>query len=192
MNRMLLHVCCGPCAPYVVEQLKKEYELTLYFYNPNIHPQEEYDRRLAEAHRLAEDSGLEMIVEKYDPENWHTATKGLENAKEKGARCEVCFDIRLSEAAKVASNMKFDFFAAVLSISPHKDSVMINRVGVSAGSDHDVTFLEANWKKKEGYKITTKMSDDMGFYRQNYCGCVFSLRDKNRRLAEKHNLKSPI
>ncbi|VAX23760.1 FIG053235: Diacylglucosamine hydrolase like [hydrothermal vent metagenome] len=188
MSRMLLHICCGPCAPYVVEQLKKEYEVTLYFYNPNIHPKKEYERRLVEAHRLAQDSDLPFIEEKYDPDNWHTATKGLENEPEKGKRCEVCFDIRLSKTADTAARNGFDVFAAVLSVSPHKDAVMINRVGASAGEHSGVKFLEANWKKKEGFKITTRMADDMGFYRQNYCGCVFSLRDRDKRETEKRNV----
>lgn len=177
-------MCCAPCSPYVVEQLRQEYDLTLYFYNPNIHPEKEYTLRLDELRRWAEGIDTPLIVGEYDAERWFAATKGYEGAPERGARCEICFDMRLGETARKAGELGADMFGTVLSVSPHKDAVVINRVGAKAGETAGVEFMAADWKKKDGFKITAKMGRELGFYRQDYCGCVYSRRgDAARKTA---------
>lgn len=183
MSRMLLHVCCAPCSPYVVEKLREEHDVTLYFYNPNIHPEQEYERRLAELAAWAEKEGLKLVVEEYGAEDWFEATRGMEDEPERGARCEACFDLRLKQAARKAAALGFDMFGTVLTVSPHKEAAVINRVGVEKGEEAGVSFLEADWKKKEGFKITTRKSRELGLYRQDYCGCVYSLRGRRKRAA---------
>lgn len=184
-QRMLLHVCCAPCSPYVVSKLREEYDVTLYFYNPNIHPIAEYEARVNELRGWCQAAGLDLIVDDYDLKRWFSATKGLEEEPEKGARCEVCFDVRLGQTAYVASVKGYDLFGAVLTVSPHKESVVVNRVGKRHEEISGVTFLEADWKKKDGAKLTTMLARDLDFYRQDYCGCVYSLRDRNDRNAER-------
>ncbi|HEB73541.1 MAG TPA: epoxyqueuosine reductase QueH [Nitrospirae bacterium] len=178
---MLLHICCAPCSPYVVEELQRDYDLTLYFYNPNIHPEEEYVKRLEEVRVWTKSAGLKLVEGEYDADTWFDKTKGLEDEPERGKRCEVCFDIRLSKAADEAGRLGFENYGAVLSVSPHKDSAVINRIGSDAGKKRGVKFFEADWKKKEGYKVTTRMAKDMGFYRQDYCGCVYSRRGRGKQ-----------
>lgn len=174
---MLLHICCAPCSPYVVEQLQRDYDLTLFFYNPNIHPEKEYRQRLEEVRVWTKSAGLKLVEGEYDADNWFDKTKGLEDEPERGKRCEVCFDLRLSKAADEAKRLGVDNFGAVLTVSPHKEAYIINRIGSDAGNKYGVEFLEADWKKKDGYKITTRMANEMGFYRQDYCGCAYSRRD---------------
>ena len=174
LPRMLLHVCCAPCSPYVVDLLRRDYDLTLYFYNPNIHPEEEYRLRMDEIREWTKSIGMPLIEGEYDSGAWLYQTKGLEDAPEKGKRCEVCFDKRLSKAARKTAELGFEVYGAVLTVSPHKDAAVINRIGAKQGKEHGVEFIEADWKKKEGYKITTRMANELGFYRQDYCGCVYS------------------
>jgi len=162
----------------VVEILRRDYDVTLYFYNPNIHPESEYVLRLREAARWASQIGLTLIEGEYDPESWFQTTQGLAREPERGARCSVCFDIRLSGAAKKASQLGFDTYGTALTISPHKQAAVINRIGRMAAKRRNITFIEADWKKKDGYKITTRMARDLGFYRQNYCGCLYSRRSR--------------
>ena len=175
---LLLHVCCAPCSPYVVETLRKDYSVTLYFYNPNIHPEEEYLKRLEELRRWAENIGAPLIEGKYEAPKWFEAVKGLEKEPERGARCEVCFELRLSEAARTAKSLGIGVYGTVLTVSPHKDAVAINRIGEKVSDESGVKFFVADWKKKEGFKKTTALGKNLGFYRQNYCGCVFSRRDQ--------------
>ncbi len=178
--RMLLHICCAPCSPYVVERLRRDYNVTLYFYNPNIHPESEYVLRLREAARWANQIGLPMIEGEYDPESWFQTTKGLAMEPERGARCSVCFDIRLSSSAEKAAQLGFDIYGTALTVSPYKQAAVINRIGLMAAERQNIIFIEADWKKKDGYKITTRMARELGFYRQNYCGCLYSRRSKIR------------
>ena len=176
--KMLLHVCCAPCSAYVTSQLAQKYDLTLYFHNPNIHPRREYERRRGEAARWAAGEGIAFIEEEYRPEDWIAATKGMEKEPERGARCRVCFDIRLTKAAKKAKELGATLFGTALSVSPHKDAVVINGVGAGAGNSAGVGFLEADFKKKDGFKLSMKKARDLGLYRQDYCGCVYSVRRK--------------
>ena len=184
---MLLHVCCAPCSPYVVEKLKDEHEVTLYFYNPNIHPEEEYHRRLRELRRWAGKAGVALIVEEYEIDRWFEATKGMFEEPEGGARCEICIELRLARTAGKAAELGFEAFGTVLSVSPHKDAALINCIGEEQAGEQGVEFLPADWKKKDGFKITTQMGRKLGLYRQDYCGCMFSLRDKKAREREKEN-----
>ncbi len=181
LPRMLLHVCCAPCSPYVVDQLRRDYDLTLYFYNPNIHPEEEYRLRLDEIREWTKSAGLELVEGEYDSDNWLDKTKGLEAEPERGKRCEICFDTRLSKAAEKAAELGVENYGAVLTVSPHKEAAVINRIGAKQGKEHGVEFIEADWKKKNGYKITTRMAKELGFYRQDYCGCVYSRRGQGKK-----------
>ncbi len=171
--RLLLHSCCGPCSSYVLEYLSEYFDITLFFYNPNIHPKEEYQKRLITQKKLLEKAvykhGVTFLEGEYDPERFFETVKGLENEKEGGKRCQKCFELRLKEAAKEASNGNFDFFATTLTVSPHKDALIINRIG----SEFE-NYLPSDFKKREGYKRSIILSKQYDLYRQDYCGCVFS------------------
>lgn len=182
--RLLLHVCCAPCSPYVVAKLREDYDVTLYFNNPNIHPKAEYENRLNEVTGWAGKEGLAIIVEDYAPEKWFAATAGMENEPERGKRCEVCFNLRLTTAAGKAKELGIDIYGTVLSVSPRKDAAIINRVGERAGDSAGVRFLTADWKKKDGSKATVRMGRELGFYRQDYCGCAFSLKERREKEAK--------
>ncbi|MBF0170979.1 MAG: epoxyqueuosine reductase QueH [Nitrospinae bacterium] len=184
-ERMLLHVCCAPCSPHVVAKLCEEYDVTLYFYNPNIHPLAEYKTRADELRSWCRAAGLDLIVDEYDVKRWFAATHEYADEPEKGARCEICFDLRLGRTAYVAGRNGYDLFGTVLTVSPRKESIVINRVGRRHEELSGVPFLEADWKKKEGTKLTNLLARDLGFYRQDYCGCVYSHRDRKRQQEEK-------
>lgn len=185
LQKLLLHVCCAPCSPYVVEQLSKEYDVTLYFYNPNIHPEEEYRLRLSELIDWAEAINVQLIEDVYDDNRWFEKTAGLENEPERGARCDVCFDLRLGRTANKAAELGIEIFGTVLTVSPHKDAVAINRIGESVAESQKVEFLLSDWKKKEGFKVTSRMGKELKFYRQDYCGCVFSQKERDLRVEAK-------
>ncbi|MGK7346505.1 MAG: epoxyqueuosine reductase QueH [Candidatus Nitrospinota bacterium M3_3B_026] len=192
MNKLLLHVCCAPCSPYVVDRLRGDYAITLYFYNPNIHPVDEYFLRFEQLRSWAEREGLPLVAEEYGAGDWFEAVRGLENEPERGARCGVCFELRLSRAAAKASELGFDAFGTVLTVSPHKEAAVINSVGAKAGVKEGVEYLVSDWKKKEGFKITSRMSRELGFERQDYCGCVYSMKDRAiRRAAPKRPTRPP-
>ncbi len=184
--KTLLHVCCAPCSSYVVQELAKKYDITLYFYNPNIHPEDEYNRRLAEIRKWAEAESLKLIEGEYDVDSWREITKGQESEPERGSRCHSCFELRLANAASTAANLGYKIYGTVLTVSPHKDAVIINKVGVANGRLFGVDFEQADWKKKDGYKKSVVLSKAKKFYRQDYCGCIYSLKAKNSR----DNLKS--
>lgn len=191
MKKILLHVCCAPCAIYVVKKLQQDnYEVSLFFYNPNIQPEEEYLRRKAEVERWAEKENLDLIISPYKTEEWLKRVSGLEYEPEGGSRCRVCFDMRLADAARYASLNDYEYYASTLTISPHKNSEIINRLGkeiaakvngeIEQGLNHGrkIEFLEADWKKQDGFKKACEMSHAEGFYRQDYCGCLYSKRNK--------------
>jgi predicted adenine nucleotide alpha hydrolase (AANH) superfamily ATPase len=166
-----------------VAKLREEYDVTLYFNNPNIHPKMEYENRLNEVAGWAGNEGLEIIVEHYAPEKWFDATAGMQGEPERGKRCEICFDLRLTTAAWKAKELGIDVYGTVLSVSPRKDAAIINRVGKRAGDTAGVRFLTADWKKKDGSKATVQMGRELGFYRQDYCGCVYSLKEREKRVS---------
>jgi predicted adenine nucleotide alpha hydrolase (AANH) superfamily ATPase len=178
MNRpkLLLHVCCAPCATHPATLLGGEFDVTLFFYNPNIDPDAECLARRDETIRLAEKWSLPVVVSDDDPEGWAEAVRGLENEPEGGKRCEVCFTLRLCKTFETATRHGFDRFTSTLSVSPHKNAALINRIGREIGGSH---YLEADFKKKDGYKKSCEISRSEGLYRQNYCGCRYSRRTEH-------------
>ena len=177
---LLLHACCAPCSSYVLEYLSQHFDITLFFYNPNISPKEEHDFRYAELVRLVGEMGLSLRVKviegAYEPERFYSLSEGLEELPEGGARCAKCYDLRLSETAKLAAEEKYDFFTTTLSISPYKNAEWLNSIGVRLGEEYGVRYLVSDFKKKNGYKRSCELSEKYGLYRQNFCGCEFSKR----------------
>jgi len=172
--RMLLHTCCAPCSTYVLELLREVFDLTLYFYDPNIHPREEYEMRRDEMKGYAEKSSVAFVEGPYDVERWFELTKGHEADKEGSERCFLCYKVRLRESARFASENGFEYFGTVLSISPHKRADKINEIGLSLAAEYGISYLEADFKKKEGFKRSIVLSREHCLYRQDYCGCVYS------------------
>lgn len=180
MKKLLLHSCCGPCSTSCIDRLKDEYEVTVFYYNPNIYPYEEYVHRLNEQSRYAKECGLkiEVIDGKYDDnEQIYNAFCGLENEKEGGARCKVCFAYRLDKTAKYAKENGFDLFATTLTVSPHKNAQLINQIGQQLSQKYNIDYLVADFKKKDGFLKSIQLSKKFNLYRQNYCGCKFSMHD---------------
>lgn len=176
MKRMLLHICCAPCSTAVVERLREECDVALFFYNPNVEPIEEYRERLEEARRFAADIGVEMIEGEHDNPGWRAGIKGYESEPERGKRCSICFDIRLKKTAEYAASTGYDIFTTTLTVSPYKDHIVINQIGQEAGEVSGVEFYEANFKKGDGFKRSLELSKVHCLKRQNYCGCLFSIR----------------
>ena len=175
--RLLLHACCAPCASSVIERLYPHFRVTLFYCNPNIHPREEYEKRAAEFPKLLRGLGMEdveLIVPPWEPGVFFEAAKGLEDAPEGGARCERCFDLRLSEAAKLARAGGYDFFCTTLTVSPHKDARLINGIGQRLASECGVPWLPSDFKKRDGYLRSIRLCRELGIYRQCFCGCVYS------------------
>ncbi len=179
--RLLLHACCAPCSSYCLEYLAQSFSITLFYYNPNIHPAEEYAHRVAEAKRLVASLPVKHPVSflegAFDPQVFYDAVRGLEQEPEGGARCEVCYRLRLEEAAKQAKEGGFDYFTTTLSISPLKDAEKLNRIGEAVAEQVGVPHLPSNFKKKDGYKRSIELSKLYDLYRQDYCGCVFSKKE---------------
>lgn len=184
--KLLLHVCCGPCSTHCIEELKENYDITLYYFNPNTHPYYEYDKRKVAAETVAKKTNLELIEGHYEPQAWMNEVVGLEDTPEGGPRCKICFEIRLDESAKYAKDNGFDCFTTTLSISPHKDSKIINEIGKELAKSHDLDWVHSDFKKNDGYKKSTEISNKLDLYRQNYCGCFFSMRrDKHTKNMNK-------
>ena len=181
---LLLHACCGPCSSYVLEYLKKDLKISLFYYDPNIEPKDEYDKRLAEVRRLVSrmnrdlpGEDIELVEGAYEPERFHEAVKGLEHEPEGGKRCEACFRLRLGEAVKTAERLGLDLVTTTLSISPLKNAELLNRIGEEAASDSSCEWLPSDFKKRGGYQRSIELAAQYGLYRQNYCGCLYSKRD---------------
>ena len=182
---LLIHSCCAPCSSYCLEYLSKYFKITVVYYNPNIFPLEEYEYRISEQKRLIEAmdfiNPVEFIKTEYTPDDFYNEIKGLEQEAEGGKRCEKCFKLRLSYAAKLAKELKFDYFVTTLSISPMKDSTLLNTIGKSLEELYGVKYLPSDFKKKEGYKRSVELSKKYNLYRQDYCGCVYSKIETDRR-----------
>ena len=176
VEKLLLHSCCAPCSTHVIEVLKSQYDVTIFYYNPNIFPKEEYEKRLSEQKRYAQIVGVNILTEVYDEEEFLAKVKGLEGEKEGGKRCDVCFELRLRKTAEVAKENGFDIFATTLSVSPHKNSLTINMIGNKIAEEFEIPFLAESFKKKDGYLDSIRLSKKYDLYRQNYCGCRFSIR----------------
>ena len=175
-QKLLLHVCCAPCSTHVINELKKDYNLTLYFYNPNIHKEDEYKKRLKQVKKLASKLRLPLLIGKYNIDKWFKATKGQEKEPEGGKRCNTCFFLRLDDVAKLAKKHKFHSFTTTLTVSPYKNSTVINLIGKRLKDKYNVNFLESDFKKQGGYKKSIELSKKHNLYRQNYCGCLYSIR----------------
>ncbi len=182
-QKILLHICCAPCASAVTEILAAGYKLELFFFNPNIHPAKEYQKRLVEVKKLASDFGIRLRVGDYDHEGWLAAVKGHEGQAEGGSRCELCFAFRLLETAKLARGSNIPLYATTLTISPHKNSYQVNRLGLAVAALTGQKFLAADFKENNGWQRSLILSRQLGFYRQKYCGCEFSKSDANQRIV---------
>ncbi len=186
-RRLLLHACCAPCSSYCIEYLLPYFDITLYYYNPNIGDRSEYSHRIEEVWRLTrevqKDTGyLAAVAEgEYEPERFYEAVRGLENEPEGGARCGKCFELRLSKAAGYAACNGFDLFSTTLTISPLKNAALLNEIGERAGAEAGVEFMPSDFKKRNGYRRSVELSRKYGLYRQDYCGCVYSRIEREKR-----------
>ena len=170
---LLLHACCAPCASACVERLKDNFDITLYFYNPNMDGEEEYSLRRGELEKLKEKFGVKYIVEPYGSQEFYDCISGLEKEKEGGARCKKCFELRLKKTADKADADGYDYFATTLTVSPLKNSQVLNQTG-DLVKGKKAKYLPTDFKKKGGYLRSIELSNELGLYRQNYCGCEFS------------------
>lgn len=181
---LLLHSCCAPCSSYVLEYLSQYFEITVFYYNPNIYPESEYRERAREEERLIHEMKTENPIHflegTYDPSVFYAMAKGHEKDLEGGERCFRCYELRLREGAAAARQGGFDYFTTTLSISPLKNAQKLNEIGIRLGEEYGVFYLQSDFKKKNGYKRSTELSAQYGLYRQNYCGCVFSQQGEDK------------
>ena len=199
-KKLLLHSCCAPCSSYVLEYLREYFDITVFFYNPNISSKDEYEKRVKEEIRLiemynqqiktgnfenmnsTERAGLIEICEaEYNPLEFYEAIKGYEHLGERSERCKKCFELRLRKSAKVAKEGNFDYFTTTLTISPLKNADWLNEIGRSEGEKEGILFLPSDFKKKDGYKRSIQLSNEFGLYRQDFCGCGFSKAEMEER-----------
>lgn len=180
--KLLLHSCCAPCSSYVLEYLSRHFEITVFYYNPNIFPESEYTKRLLEQQQLISDMRLgnpvSFLAGSYDKDKFYEMAAGMEHLKEGGARCMKCYELRLRESAEMAVKGEFDFFTTTLSISPMKDAQKLNMIGTALAEEYKVAYLQSDFKKKNGYKRSIELSKEYDLYRQDYCGCQFSMEGK--------------
>ncbi|GBU11209.1 hypothetical protein AwErysi_08250 [Erysipelotrichaceae bacterium] len=183
--KILVHSCCAPCSTYVLEKLVKDADIIIYFYNPNIHPKEEYERRrraqAAFIHKFNEqcNTDVQFIPERYMPKEFFSATKDFAEEKEgTGKRCALCYELRMEETAQKAYSLSCDFFASALTLSPKKNSKKINQIGLELERIYDVFYLPSDFKKNNGYKRSIELCAEYAVYRQCYCGCVFAAKEQ--------------
>ncbi len=183
---LLLHSCCAPCSSYVLEYLTKYFDITVFYYNPNISPESEYRHRVDELKRLISEMNIDVgfLEGSYEPKKFYDMSKGLENEPERGARCLKCYRMRLEESAKIAKDGNFDYFTTTLSISPQKDSAVLNEIGKQLSDKYNIPYLFSDFKKREGYKRSIELSMQFHLYRQDFCGCVYSKSRKEKEYDE--------
>lgn len=185
--RLLLHSCCAPCSSYCIEYLSQFFSITILYYNPNISPREEFEKRAAEQQRLVSEMQLKnpvsVVVDNYDPNEFYSAVKGFEHIPEGGERCFICYRLRLERAAEYAAQHDFDYFCSTLSISPLKNAAKLNEIGAELSEIYNARNLPSDFKKRGGYLRSIQLSKQYGLYRQNYCGCVFSKKEAEERTA---------
>jgi predicted adenine nucleotide alpha hydrolase (AANH) superfamily ATPase len=181
-KRLLLHICCAPCVVYVWKKLEVDYDVTGFFYNPNIQPGGEYEFRKNELTKIARQYNWQVYYGEYDKDAWFEAVTGMEEEPERGRRCSVCFAYRLRKAFEFASRSGFEAVASTLSISPYKVTAQINQEGLALAREFNLEFLPENFKKKDGYNTGRKLALDLGIKHQDYCGCIFSRRDKEIKI----------
>ena len=183
---LLLHSCCAPCSSYVLEYLSNYFSITVFYYNPNIFPEEEFEKRTKEQEMLIEKlpvkHKISFIAGNYDSEKFYAMAKGFEQVPEGGERCFKCFELRLRESAELARKGGFDYFTTTLSISPLKNAKKLNEIGELLAEEYGIRYLNSDFKKKNGYKRSTELSREYGLYRQDYCGCVYSKLERERQM----------
>lgn len=185
---LMLHACCAPCSSYVLEYLSGHFLIKILYYNPNISPREEFDRREAELKKLLREMPMinqaQLVPFDYDSAPFFEMAKGLENEPEGSERCYRCFEMRIREAAIMGLQHKCDYFTTTLTISPMKDAVILNEIGERMAEEYGIKHLPSNFKKKDGYKRSTELSREYGLYRQDYCGCIFSKREREKQKEQ--------
>ena len=183
--RLLLHSCCAPCSSYVLEYLTEYFDITVYYYNPNISPMGEYEKRIAEQKRLISEmkfkNSVSFIEGTYNHDEFISLTRGLENLPEGGERCSLCYEMRLEAAAQKAAEINADYFTTTLSVSPYKNTAKLNTIGLKLAMEYGVPYLVSDFKKNNGYKRSSELSTEYGLYRQNFCGCIFSKKEAEER-----------
>ena len=176
---LLLHSCCAPCSSYVMEYLSNYFEITVFYYNPNIYPESEYTKRILEQQtliaKMKTQHPIAFMAGSYDKDRFYEMARGMEHLKEGGERCFRCYELRLRESAEVAKKCGFDYFGTTLSISPLKNASRLNEIGIRLSKEYGVAYLPSDFKKKNGYKRSIELSKKYGLYRQDYCGCEFSV-----------------
>ena len=187
---LALHACCAPCSSAVLERLNSFFRIAVFYYNPNLSPEAEFRRRAQEQARLVREMSLRdvWVTEgAYEPERFYERTRGHEGDPEGGARCEICFELRLRETAKFAREIGADYFTTTLSISPLKDAQRLNALGARIAAEAGVRYLHSDFKKKDGYRRSCALSEAYGLYRQDFCGCVFSKMERARARSGKED-----
>lgn len=179
--KLLLHACCGVCSSSVLEKLINHFDITVLYYNPNIYPKEEYDLRYENLKKIISkiDKNIKLLEMGYNEEEFNNKIKGLEKEKEGGKRCTKCFYLRLEETAKIAQSKNYDFFTTTLSVSPYKNSEILNKIGSILEEKYNIKYLYSDFKKKNGYKRSNELAKKYNLYRQNYCGCKYSKEENN-------------
>jgi len=181
-SKLLLHACCAPCSSAVLNRLANFFKISIFYYNPNITEEAEYLKRIDELKKFVSvfktKYPVEIIEGNYEPEKFFEIAKGLEEEPERGKRCYKCYELRLEETAKIAESLGFNHFATTLTLSPHKNSIWINEIGEELNKKYKTNYLYSDFKKKEGYKKSIELSKEYNLYRQDYCGCIFSKRDR--------------
>lgn len=186
-EKLLLHACCAPCSSHVLETLAGMYDITIFYYNPNITESGEYYKRIEELESFVKAApfarGVTVLRGKYEPERFFAMSKGLEHEPERGKRCYLCYELRLRETAAYALREGYDLFTTTLSISPYKNAAWLNEIGERVSSELGISYLYSDFKKKNGYARSIELSKEYGLYRQDYCGCIFSREEREKRLA---------
>ncbi len=185
---LLLHSCCAPCSSYVLEYLSEYFSIVVFYYNPNISSEEEYNLRLSEQRRLIDamkfKNSVSLIGDEYSPQEFYEIAEGFENCPERGQRCLKCYRLRLEKTAAMAAEIQADYFATTLTLSPLKNAQAINEIGEVLAMEYGVKYLASDFKKREGYKRSLELSREYSLYRQNFCGCIFSQRNKNESVTD--------
>ena len=180
-KKILLHSCCAPCSSHVITYLAPYFNITVLYYNPNIYPKEEYEKRKKEQIKLINElntpNKLDYLDCDYDNDLYEELIKGYENCPERGARCPICFKLRLEKTAKLAKEHNYDYFCTTLTVSPYKNATQINEIGASLSKIYQIKWLYSDFKKEDGYKKSIELSKKYNLYRQNYCGCIYSQRN---------------
>lgn len=188
-QKMLLHACCAPCSSHVLEVLSGLYDITIFFYNPNITEEEEYKKRVVELIRFVGEApfamGVKVIDGDYEPELFFEMSKGLEEEPERGKRCYKCYELRMRKTAKYAAENGYDVFTTTLSISPYKNAKWLNEIGERLSDEYQIGYLYSDFKKKNGYARSIELSHEYNLYRQDYCGCIYSKEERAKKVSLK-------